>query len=114
MKVAAIMDKPVAGAEEMEEKLIKVLLVESDRRFTRYLQESLSGLTSSRVDLFSSENLEEAISCLRENTLDAALLDLDIERADRRREMKVRVERVGARPAAQRGRDHDRVHRADR
>jgi len=78
MKVAAIMDNPVAGAEEMEEKLIKVLLVESDRRFTRYLQESLSGLTSSRVDLFSSENLEEAISCLRENTLDAALLDLDL------------------------------------
>ena len=60
----------------MENKLIKVLLVESDPRFSRLVHESLSGLTTSRIDLFTSETLEDAIGCLGRDQYEAVLLDL--------------------------------------
>ncbi|HKS35817.1 MAG TPA: PAS domain-containing protein [Verrucomicrobiae bacterium] len=60
----------------MENRLIKVLLVEGDLGFARKLRQSLSDLTSVRIDLQTSENLEEALRRLNEQRYDAMLLNL--------------------------------------
>jgi signal transduction histidine kinase len=62
----------------MENNLIRVLLVESDPKYGRFLRESLSGLTGSRIDLGSTETLVEAIEQLGHNPSDAVLLNLSL------------------------------------
>src|ERR1051325_7559452 len=60
----------------METKLIPVLLIERDLKFTRFLRESLSSLTSAEIELFVGETLAEALQKLRGARYDAILLDL--------------------------------------
>src|SRR5256885_437173 len=68
--------KTVAGIDRMENRLIKVLLVEGDLIFARAVRESLSALTASRIDLRVSENLDDATRRLNERRYDAVLLNL--------------------------------------
>src|SRR6267143_4039091 len=60
----------------MENRLIKVLLVEGDLIFARAVRKSLSALTASRIELRASENLEDATRRLNEHRYDAVLLNL--------------------------------------
>src|SRR2546426_2006908 len=62
----------------MESTSIKVLLVESDLRFARALQENLSALTNARIELIVSENLAKTLRRVSETRFDAILLDLDL------------------------------------
>ena len=62
--------------DQMESRVIKVLLVEGDLKFARTLRESLSALTTARIQLRMSENLENAIRRLGEERFDAVLLNL--------------------------------------
>jgi signal transduction histidine kinase len=62
----------------MENNLIRVLLVESDAKFGRFLRESLSGLTGSRIDLASTETLAGAVEQLSQSQNDAVLLNLSL------------------------------------
>src|SRR5690349_21273400 len=63
---------------EMESKLISVLLIERDVKFTRFLRESLSTLTSSEIDISTSHTLAEALQKIRERQYAAILLDLSL------------------------------------
>jgi signal transduction histidine kinase len=60
----------------MESKLIPVLLIERDVKFTRFLRESLAALTSSEIDLSTGHTLAEALERLRTRQFEAILLDL--------------------------------------
>jgi PAS domain S-box-containing protein len=60
----------------MDNRLIKVLMVEGDLIFARKLRQSLSDLTSVRIDLQTSENMEDALRRLNEQRYDAMLLNL--------------------------------------
>lgn len=60
----------------MESKLIPVLLIERDLKFTRFLRECLSSLTSAEIELFVGQTLAEALQKLRGTRYDAILLDL--------------------------------------
>src|SRR3954465_5650160 len=60
----------------METKLIPVLLVERDLKFTRFLRESLSSLTSSEIELSAAHTLAEALQQLGAHPFQAVLLDL--------------------------------------
>ncbi len=60
----------------MESKLIPVLLIERDVKFTRFLRESLSALTSSEIDMTVSHTLAEALGKVLETRYEAVLLDL--------------------------------------
>jgi signal transduction histidine kinase len=60
----------------MDSKLIPVLLIERDVKFTRFLRESLSALTSSEIDLAIAHTLADALKKLREAQYAAVLLDL--------------------------------------
>src|SRR5688572_19478761 len=62
----------------MESKLIQVLLIERDLRFTRFLRETLSALTSSDIEISVVDNLAEALQKLRECQFEAVLLDLSL------------------------------------
>ena len=62
----------------METKLIRVLLIESEERCTRFMIESLSALTSSQIELSTTETLEVGIRKLRSSPYDAVLLNLFI------------------------------------
>lgn len=60
----------------METNLIPVLLIERDVKFTRFLRESLSALTTSEIDISAGHTLAEGLQKLRESKYDAILLDL--------------------------------------
>src|SRR5687768_7143287 len=60
----------------METNLIPVLLIERDVKFTRFLRESLSSLTTSEIDISTGHTLAEGLQKLRETKYDAILLDL--------------------------------------
>ena len=60
----------------MESKLIRVLLIESEDKFARFMRESLSSLTSSQIDLFTAETLAEGIRRLRGGNYEAILMNL--------------------------------------
>ena len=60
----------------METNLIPVLLIERDVKFTRFLRESLSALTTSEIDISTGHTLAEGLQKLRETKYDAILLDL--------------------------------------
>jgi signal transduction histidine kinase len=62
----------------METKLIPVLLIERDSKFTRFLRESLSSLTSAEIELFVGQTLAEALQKLHGARFDAILLDLTL------------------------------------
>jgi DNA-binding NtrC family response regulator len=64
--------------DKMDNTSIKVLLVEGDVRFARTLRDSLTSLTSARIDLQASENLAEALRRFSQTRFDAILLDLDL------------------------------------
>ncbi|MGZ8898831.1 MAG: sensor histidine kinase [Limisphaerales bacterium] len=60
----------------MENKRIQVLLIERDVKFTRFLRECLSALTTSEVDVSVGSTLSEALKILGEEQIEAVLLDL--------------------------------------
>src|SRR6185369_9522002 len=62
----------------MENKPIKVLLVENDIKFARTMRESLTAQTTARIELLFSEDLSDATKCLEENRFDAIVLDLSL------------------------------------
>src|SRR4051812_37191071 len=62
----------------MENNLIRVLLVESDAKLARFLRESLSGLTGSRIDVASTDTLADGIQQLGQSQNDAVLLNLSL------------------------------------
>ena len=62
--------------EDVERKTITVLLVESDSKFSRMLRESLSSLTTNRIELWTSESLTNATEKLKKHRFDAVLLNL--------------------------------------
>ena len=66
----------------MENKLIQVLLIERDVKFTRFLRESLSALTSSEIELSTEHTLAEALNKLRSTQYAAILLDLCLPDSD--------------------------------
>src|SRR5688572_28809423 len=66
----------LSGAEQMETKLIRVLLIESEDKCARFMRESLSALTSSQIELFTAETLADCIHKLRGLRFDAVLLNL--------------------------------------
>jgi signal transduction histidine kinase len=60
----------------METSAIRVLLVESDSTFARALRDNLSALTGCRIDLFTSQTLQNALALLQQGAFDAVLLNL--------------------------------------
>ena len=59
----------------MENKLIPVLFIERDLKFTRFLRESLSALTSAEIEISVAHSLEQALQKLRQTRYEAVLLD---------------------------------------
>lgn len=62
----------------MEKKLIKVLLVEDDFRYTAVVREIVAGGTGVSFDLTASERLDEALRRLEHEHFDVILLDLTL------------------------------------
>jgi signal transduction histidine kinase len=60
----------------MQTRVIPVLLIEPDLKFTRFLRESLSSLSSSRIEISAERTLAEALQKLRQTEYEAILLDL--------------------------------------
>lgn len=60
----------------MENRLIKVLLVEGDPGLARVWRESLAALTHARIELIASANLADALQRLKGRRYDAMLLNL--------------------------------------
>src|SRR5205814_4245279 len=62
----------------IDNNAIKVLLVEGDLPFARALKESLSALTTARIDLLILQTLKEALQRLQQERFDAVLTDLSL------------------------------------
>lgn len=60
----------------MQTKLIRVLLIERDVKFTRFMRECLASLTSSEIEIEVGDTLANALEKLREAKYEAILLDL--------------------------------------
>ena len=69
--------EPKTGTtKKMQPRSLKALLVEGDSKFACAMRESLSSLTGARIDLRTSETLDEALRHIRSEHFDAILLNL--------------------------------------
>ena len=73
------LDIELTARDALSTPPIRVLLVESDQQFARWLRQSLASSTSSRIELIHCERQDQVPGLLTMTAVAAVLIDLELE-----------------------------------